>query len=155
MNLFYNTVHVINARDYSTEQLNAWAPPNLNDAQWNYSLQEHYTIVAVENNEIIGFGDIDSSGYLDKLFVHIDHQGRGIATAICDKLEKYIKGTVTTHASITARPFFESRGYRIVRRQNVERRGVKMENFVMEKSQEGDQLLVQIMDGGILSKSNT
>ena len=40
---------------------------------------------------------------------------------------------LTTHASITARPFFEHRGYRVLYAQTVERHGVTMQNFVMEK----------------------
>ena len=51
------------------------------------SFQEHYSIVAVDDEIIVGFGDIDRTGYLERLFVHKDYQGRGIATAICDKLE--------------------------------------------------------------------
>lgn len=86
------------------------------------------------NNEIIGFGDISRTGYLDRLYVHASHQGEGAASAICNQLEQYAKGTVTTYASVTARSFFESRGYRKVRKQTVERRGVKMTNFVMVKS---------------------
>ena len=134
MNLFYNTVHTVNAGDYSPEQINAWAPRDLDERQWDNSLREHYTVVAVENNEIIGFGDINRTGCLDRLYVHTSHQGEGVATAICDRLEHYAEGTVTTQASITARPFFESRGYRVVRQQTVERKGVKMTNFVMKKS---------------------
>ena len=44
-----------------------------------------------------------------------------------------MEGPVTTHASITARPFFEKRGYRVVKEQQVERHGVLLTNFVMEK----------------------
>ena len=134
MNLFYHTVHTVNAGDYSEKQLDAWAPRNPDEKQWDRSLREHDTVVAEENHEIVGFGDIDSTGYLDRLYVHASHQGMGIATAICDRLEQSVQGTVTTHASITAKPFFENRGYREVRRQTVERRGVKMINFVMKKS---------------------
>lgn len=134
MKLFYNTVHTVNAGDYSSEQINAWAPWDLDERQWDNSLREHYTVVAIENNEIIGFGDIDRTGYLDRLYVHALHQGEGVATAICDLLENCVEGTVTTQASITARPFFEGRGYRVVRQQTVERKGVQMTNFVMKKS---------------------
>ena len=74
-------------------------------------------------------------GYLDRLYVHRDHQGRGIATALCDSLEAGCGvPCFTTHASLTARPFFERRGYRVVRAQQVERRGVLLPNFVMEKA---------------------
>ena len=137
MNLFYHTVHTVNAKDYSPEQIDAWAPRDLDERQWDHSLREHYTVVAVENNEIIGFGDIDRTGYLDRLYVHALHQGEGVAAAICDRLEHYAEGPVMTQASITARPFFEGRGYQIVRQQTVERRGVPMKNFLMKKSGSG------------------
>lgn len=53
---------------------------------------------------------------LARLFVHQDHQGEGIATAICDELEYSARGKkITTHSSITARAFFEHRGYRVIR----------------------------------------
>lgn len=102
--------------------------------KWNQSFQDHYTIVAVENDVLVGFGDIDSTGYLDRLFVHADHQRKGIAAAICDRLEQAVSGTITTHASITAKPFFEKRGYKVVKEQQVERQGIALTNFVMEKT---------------------
>lgn len=40
----------------------------------------------------------------------------------------------TVHASRTARPFFEQRGYRVLAEQQVERRGVTLTNFRMEKT---------------------
>lgn len=52
---------------------------------------------------------------------------------ICDELERFAGGRVTTHASITEKPFFLNRGYRVVREQEVIRRGVAMKNHVMEK----------------------
>lgn len=131
--LFYNTVHTVNAKDYTKEQLNVWATGQVDLEKWNLSLQEHYSIVAVENNVIVGFGDIDKTGYLDRLFVHADYQGKGIATAICDQLEQFVKGNITTHASITARPFFEKRGYKVVKEQQVERQGIFLTNYVMVK----------------------
>jgi putative acetyltransferase len=133
MDLFYQTVHTVNAKDYTPEQLDAWAPQEPDAERWNDSFLKHYTLAAVENGRIVGFGDIDSSGYLDRLYVHASCQGQGAATALCDRLEQSCGGRITTHASITAKPFFESRGYHVVKRQTVERRGVRMTNFVMEK----------------------
>ena len=46
--LFYHTVHTVNAKDYTKEQLDAWATGQADLAKWNQSLQEHYSIVAVE-----------------------------------------------------------------------------------------------------------
>lgn len=132
--LFYNTVHTVNAADYNNEQLNAWATGRVDLEAWNKSLQEHYSIVAVDKGIIVGFGDIDQTGYLDRLYVHADYQGRGIATAICNKLEQSVSGKIATHASVTAKPFFEKRGYKVIKEQSVERQGVFLTNFVMEKA---------------------
>lgn len=71
--LFYNTVHAVNAKDYTKEQLDAWATGRVDLNKWDQSLREHYSLVAVENEMIVGFGDIDKSGYLDRLFVHEDY----------------------------------------------------------------------------------
>lgn len=132
--LFYQTVHVVNAKDYTNKQLDVWATGYVDLKEWNKLFLEHNTLVAIKNSIIVGFGDIDKSGYLDRLYVHKDYQGQGIATAICNKLEQSVKACkIVTHASITAKPFFEKRGYRVVREQQVERRGVLLTNYVMEK----------------------
>jgi putative acetyltransferase len=131
--LFYNTVHTINAKDYTKEQLDVWATGHVDLEKWNQSFQEHFSLVAIENKIIIGFGDIDKTGYLDRLFVHKDYQKKGVATAICDKLEQAVKGKIITHASITARPFFEKRGYKIIKKQQLKKQGVVLTNFVMKK----------------------
>lgn len=131
--LFYETVHTVNAAHYTPDQLDAWADGKVDLEAWDSSFREHYTLVAEEEGEILGFGDIAADGYLDRLYVHRLHQRQGIAAALCDRLEQTVEGSIVTHASITARPFFEARGYRVVKQQQVERHGVLLTNFVMEK----------------------
>lgn len=132
--LFYDTVHTVNRKDYTPAQLDAWADGKPDRERWNRSLQVHFSLVALEGDQIVGFADMSADGYLDRLYVHKDYQNRGVATALCDRLEQVVKGAIVTHASITARPFFEKRGYRVVKEQQVERRGVQLTNFVMEKA---------------------
>lgn len=133
--LFYETVHAVNAKDYTQEQLAVWATGYVNLEEWDKTLSDHYTVVAVEDEKIVGFGDIDTTGYLDRLYVHKEYQNRGIATAICSQLENAVYAdTITVHASITAKPFFLSRGYRIIREQQVIRQGISLTNYVMEKA---------------------
>lgn len=132
--LFYRTVHEVNARDYSREQLDVWATGQVDEARWSRSLAAHFSLVAVQGEMIVGFADVDvAAGYLDHLYVHADYQNQGIATALCDRLEAAVPGEITTHASITARGFFEKRGYRVEREQQVHLQGVALTNFVMKK----------------------
>lgn len=133
--LFDRTVHSVNAKDYTEEQLRAWAPGWIDVAAWDRSFLAHLTLVAEADGILVGFGDIDTaSGYLDRLYVHSAYQGRGIASAICRELESAVSGdTVTVHASVTAKPFFLGRGYRLLREQQVCRNGVSLTNFVMVK----------------------
>lgn len=114
--LFYDTVHCVNCKDYTPKQLNVWATGEVDIAKWNNSFLAHESFVAVEENKIVGFGDIDHTGYLDRLYVHKDRQGKGIATALCEKLENTVcTQKIVTHASITAKLFFEKRGYAVVK----------------------------------------
>ena len=131
--LFYDTVHRVNCRDYAPEQLDGWATGQVGLDKWNRSFLAHHTLVAMKDGVLVGFGDMDSTGYLDRLYVHADYQGQGIATALCDALEKAVPGPITTHASITAKPFFQGRGYRVVKAQQVQRQGILLTNYVMEK----------------------
>lgn len=131
--LFYDTVHNVNSKDYTPEQIDAWADGKADLKKWDESFLSHFTVVAVSDGIIVGFGDIDKTGYLDRLYVHKDYQRRAIASAICDVLESSINGTITTHASITALPFFKSRGYEIIQAQQVERHGVLLTNYIMKK----------------------
>lgn len=136
--LFQNTIHAVNAKDYSPIQLDAWAPkvkPEITP-RWQ-TLSENISYVAESNNQIVGFGDLTMQGYLDRLFVHKDFQGQGIAAAIVKKLEERANELnlkeINTAASITAKPFFERSGFVVMKEQEVEIHGVKLTNFVMRK----------------------
>ncbi|MGB9940545.1 GNAT family N-acetyltransferase [Methanosarcina sp.] len=135
--LFYDTVHTINLKDYNSAQLDVWAPEEIDVDTWDKSLSSTHTVVVESNGVILGFGNLDDTGCLDRLFVRKDFQGQGIASIIADESEKHAQqhGTlvITTEASITARPFFEKRGYQVVRQQSIERKGQTLTNFVMEK----------------------
>lgn len=135
--LFYETVHTVNQRDYNEKQLFARAPEQIDPAPWAKSLAEHDTVVAEINGVLVGFGDLAQNGYLDRLFVHKDFQGKGIASGIVSELERRAGkcgiNRITTEASITAKPFFEHIGYRVLKKQNKFCRGEYFINYIMEK----------------------
>lgn len=131
--LFYETVHTVNKNDYTKEQLDVWATGNIVISEWNRSFLSNHTVIIEKNSIIIGFGDMDKSGYLDRLYVHKDFQKQGVASLILSELEA--KATLkspsfyTTMASITAKPFFQKKGYSVVRENVVYREGVVLKIF--------------------------
>ncbi|MFD0961349.1 GNAT family N-acetyltransferase [Paenibacillus chungangensis] len=138
--LFYETVHTINKQDYTQEQVYAWASPtSLKERKevWLKALTTHISYVVEMNGDIVGFSDMTLQGYLDRLFVHKEHQRQGIASALVDTLEseanKLRLNQIETDSSITAKPFFERKGYIVVKSQIVERNSTKLMNFKMIK----------------------
>lgn len=54
--LFYDTVHTVNAKDYEKKQLDVWATGTVDLEGWNESFLAHDTVVAMDNDRIVGFG---------------------------------------------------------------------------------------------------
>lgn len=130
--LFHDTVHAV--KDYTPEQLDAWADGHPDLAAWNRSFLCHYTLVAEEEDQIIGFADICQDGYLDRLYVHPSWQRRGVATALCDLLESRCSAPcLTSYASIPALPFFQKQGYQVVKEHQAQRHGVLLTNYLVQK----------------------
>jgi putative acetyltransferase len=138
LSLFHDTVHEINSRDYLPEQLEAWAPAHPDVKRWRERFKESKTYVAVANGKIIGFGNLENNKQsIGMLYVHKDYQGMGAATLLLNKLEAYLikKGVALTsvEASITARTFFEQKGYAWVRDNRKMLNGKEFLNFILEK----------------------
>ena len=143
LRLFCDTVHTINAADYSLAQQEAWAPHSVIDdietrLRWGASLQKHLSLIAWEGQQMAGFADIDlAAGYLDRMYVSRYFQRQGVASALLTALEQAAMeagcSAIRSDVSITAKPFFEKMGFRVLCRQEVVRRGVTLTNFQMEK----------------------
>ncbi|NJM60719.1 MAG: GNAT family N-acetyltransferase [Oscillatoriales cyanobacterium RU_3_3] len=135
--LFYDTVHEINLRDYTKAQVDAWAPADIDIESWTKSLSSKFTFVAEEGGKIAGFGELEANGHIDRFYCHKDFQRKGVGTQILEQIELQAKTSgmhkLFTEASITAKSFFESKGFTVLKQQEVERRGQKLVNFVMEK----------------------
>lgn len=135
--LFYDTVHFVNIRDYTAEQCDAWTDKSKNLITHKDALLAQKTLLAEIDGEIAGFGSIDGTGYLDMLYIDKDFGRRGVATALCEELEKGFD-VVTAHVSITAKEFFQKRGYFVRNSQYVEINGLTLKNYVMVKNIVGD-----------------
>lgn len=136
--LFYDTVHKINIRDYTKAQVDAWAPADIDLEIWIKSLSSKLTFVAEEGDIIAGFGELETNGHIDRFYCHKEFQRKKVGTQILERLEAKAKdlgiNKIFTEASITAKPFFENHKFIVIKKQEVERRGEKFINFAMEKN---------------------
>ena len=80
---------------------------------------------------------MNTEGYLHSLFVHKDWQGKGVASFLLAEVERkaleYGVKEVYSEVSITARPFFEKRGYVVEKVQKQQANRLWLTNFAMKK----------------------
>ena len=135
--LFYDTVREVNIRDYTKAQVDAWAPADIDIESWTKSLSSKFTFVAEEGDTIAGFGELEANGHIDRFYCHKDFQRQGVGKLILTEIESKAQELglkkLFAEASITAKAFFETQGFMAIKKQEVERRGQKLINFVMEK----------------------
>ena len=137
-NLFQNTVLAINRRDYSQAEVEDWASCGDDLSNIEDMIKTHYFIVAVnQQSEIVGFSSITPQGYLHSMFVHKDFQGEGIATMLLNEIEQYAITNgimrISSEVSLTARPFFEKKGYIVEEEQKRKANQLSLTNFWMAK----------------------
>ena len=135
--LFTETVHSVNATDYSREQLAAWAPDPPDMEHWRRRLSERIAFVAEHDSEIVGFATLEPDGHLDYIYAHRRFQRQGVASALFQRIEQEAisRGVIRifAEASTTARPFFEHVGFRMIASQRIKHRGISFINYRMEK----------------------
>jgi putative acetyltransferase len=142
--LFCDTVQQINCRDYSPKQVEIWSSAVADENLWRSRLQssEVYVVESVVEAapQLMGFASL-KDGDIDLFFCHSHYQDKGVGTRLLNHLEQVARSRgidrLHSEVSITAKSFFERRGFRVVQPQWVERQGVLFRNFVMEKNLKG------------------
>lgn len=136
IDIFGGAIRDVAAKDYDAAQIAVWA--QVDRESFAARRLSRPTWVAVIDQMPVGFSDLEPNGHLDMMYVHPGHQGRGVATALLQQVETAARagslGRIFTDASITARPFFERRGFRILTAQQVAHSGQTLTNSRMEKS---------------------
>ena len=136
LDLFESTVRTINANDYTTEQIEVWASAK-NKEIWSNKIKDQWFYVAILHHQIVGFSSIDKEGYLDFMYVHKDHQGKGIASLLLDTIEntaiEIAVKEICSSVSETAKPFFQAKGYQRKKIDIKTTNGVTFENNWMIK----------------------
>ena len=136
--LFTDTVLHTNRKDYTQEEVEDWAACADKPGHWKELIATHHFTLAEEYpGHTVGFAAIRPDGYLNSMFVHHDFQRQGIASLLLEDMEKYARlqgvSYITSEVSLTARPFFESKGYTIVEKQQRKAMLRLLTNFKMKK----------------------
>lgn len=133
--IYFRATHESNASDYHKDLLNRWAPPDMDMTEWATRLREKNPFVALLDDQIVGFAELDESGFLDYFYVSPDFQRQGIGSALMSAVVSEAL-TVEIHAitadvSITARSFFAAHGFEVVESRNNIILGHPAPNFAM------------------------
>ncbi|MCW8349184.1 GNAT family N-acetyltransferase [Vibrio sp. ZSDZ65] len=136
--IHFYTIRNINIRDYNQAQVEAWAPESLELSIWINRMKGLNPFVAEIDGIVVGYTDLQSDGLIDHFFCHHEYQGQGVGRALMNHVFAVGKergiSRFYSEVSITAKPFYEHFGFKVVQPQEMDVRGQKLRNFVMEKS---------------------
>lgn len=137
-NIYFNTIHQINCKDYTQEQVDAWAPKaSLEVEGWSKKFARTNPLVAIVDGKVVGFAEFEPNGHIDCFYCHHEWIGYGIGSALMKAIQEVADHhnipKIFAEVSITARPFFERQGFKVIVEQKVSIRGLELTNFKMEK----------------------
>ena len=135
--VYYSAIHLVASCDYTTEQVQAWAPRDLDPELWRNKMRAINPFVADLNAQVVGYADIQPNGYIDHFFVSGLHPRQGIGSQLMTRIlqEAHSLGLreLVSDVSTTAQPFFNRFGFTVVEQRNRELRGVVVPNALMRR----------------------
>ncbi len=134
--LFTNTIHKICNIDYTKEQLNTWANPNIDYEAWEKRLNKTKPYLAVIDDTLVGFAEFYDD-YIDCFYVHHEYQGQGVGKALMHHILNIASKNgikkLRVDASITAKPFFMKLGFCEIKQNLVKKENQNLINYTLEK----------------------
>src|SRR3978361_877422 len=135
--IFAAAIEELTGDDYSEAQQQAWASAADDEEQFGKRLAGELTLIATLQNSPVGFASLRGADHIDMLYVHPSAAGQGVASMLCDALEKLAGGRgakgLTVDASDNAQEFFAKRGYVAKQRNTVTVNGEWLANTTMQK----------------------
>jgi putative acetyltransferase len=135
--IYHSAIHLVASRDYTAEQIEAWAPMDLDRDLWANRMRGINPFVAEMDGLPVGYADIQENGYIDHFFVSGRHPRQGIGRALMNVIETEALRLgiteLTSDVSRTAQPFFERFGFVVIERRVPVIRGVQVPNALMRK----------------------
>jgi len=136
--IFTAAVEELTGDDYSSEQQEAWASVADDAEAFGKKLAGALTLIATLGNAPVGFASLRGKDHIDMVYVHPSAAGQGVASALCDALEKLAGGrgatSLTVDASDNAQDFFKKRGYVARQRNSITVNGEWLANTTMQKT---------------------
>lgn len=136
--IFVAAIEELTGDDYSEAQQEAWAAAADDEAAFGKKLASELTLIATLQNSPVGFASLKGKDHIDMLYVHPSVAGQGVATMLCDALEKLAGSrgakSLTVDASDNAQDFFRKRGYAPKQRNSVTINGEWLANTTMQKT---------------------
>src|SRR3984893_239937 len=136
--IFAASIEELTGDDYSEAQQQAWASAADDEEQFGKRLAGELTLIATLQNSPVGFASLRGADHIDMLYVHPSAVGQGVASMLCDALEKLAGGrgakSLTVDASDNAQEFFTKRGYVGKQRNTVTVAGEWLANTTMQKT---------------------
>jgi putative acetyltransferase len=135
--LYIDTIKTVCQKDYNPAQIEVWISGVSNTERWVEVINTQFVLLAIIEDKIVGYGTLKNGNYIDFFYIHKEYQRQGIANKILNKLvleaKKLHSKTITADVSITAKSFFEKKGFIVKAEQRNVRSGVELINYKMEK----------------------
>lgn len=136
--MYFSAIHEIASHDYTQEQVNAWAPADLDQELWLNRMLGIRPFIVELHDEIAGYADIQKNGYIDHFFVSGRHPRKGVGALLMERIHQEAKvlglKEMTSDVSRTAQPFFEHYGFYVVEQRYPALRGITIPNALMRKA---------------------
>ena len=140
--IFVAAIEELTGEDYTEAQQEAWASAADDEEQFGKRLASELTLIATLQSSPVGFASLKGADHIDMLYVHPGAAGQGVASMLCEALEKLAGGrgakTPAVDASDNAEGFFLKRGYVGLQRNTVTLNGEWLANTTMRKTLGGE-----------------
>ena len=135
--LYHNTTHIINGKDYTPEQCERWAPAEVDMAKWRERIRARNPFVVEDNGQILGFAELEPDGGIDYFYCHHEHLRRGVGRMLYQAIEAEARllkfPCLHAAVSMTAKTFFLRMGFQVVKEQRNFVCGAVAPNSIMRK----------------------
>ncbi|MGD1822982.1 MAG: GNAT family N-acetyltransferase [Pleomorphochaeta sp.] len=135
LDLFYSSIHINAKNYYSIKQLNAWTNNEIDFYLWCKKINKINPYVLLDSNLIVGYADLQDSGYIDHFFIRGGFSNKGFGSILMEYILKKAKAKnipyLEANVSLAAQSFFKKFGFMIIKKKKVIIREIELENALM------------------------